>query len=164
MSVITEITRCWEFNRQRTLGTIEAIEKLPNPIQALGWRPGPGRAHIAWQLMHIGVTEQLFASERLLGHAPEFPELVPRFKGGSTPDDAIPEIDLIRHVRETSRQRLLSTVATFSESDLQTIPEPFRQRGWTLETILRVLAWHEPHHQGQAHFTLNLFRAAHSLA
>jgi uncharacterized damage-inducible protein DinB len=66
-------------------------------------------------------------------------------------------------VLDASRERLLSTVATFSDSDLATIPEPFRERGWSLDTILRILTWHEPHHQGQAHLTLNLFKAAHGL-
>lgn len=163
MSVIRIITGCWEINRQRTFATLDAIAKLPDPQRVLGWRPGPGRAHIAWQLTHIGITEQLFATERLLGQAPDFPELVPRFKGGSTPDDDIPDVAMIRHVLDASRQRLLSTVATFSESDLETIPEHFRERGWSLETILRIIAWHEPHHQGQAHLTLNLYKAAHGL-
>lgn len=163
MSVIKIITECWEINRQRTLATIETITKLPDPENALGWRPGPGRAHIAWQLLHVGITEQLFATERLLGQPPEFAEFVPRFRGGSIPDDDIPDLDLIRHVLDASRQRLLSTVSTFSESDLGTIPEPFRERGWSLDTILRILTWHEPHHQGQAHLTLNLFKAAHGL-
>ncbi|MGC1274606.1 MAG: DinB family protein [Planctomycetaceae bacterium] len=163
MSVIRIISECWEFNRQRTLATLDAVEKMPDPKTVLAWRPGTGRAHIAWQLMHVGITEELFATERLIGTAPEFPELVPRFRGGSTPDDEIPDVATIRNVLETSRQHLLNTVATFSESDLQTVPEAFRERGWTLGTILQVLAWHEPHHQGQAHLTLNLFKAAHSI-
>ena len=164
MSVISVVTKCWEFNRQRTLATLDAVAKLPDPQAALAWRPGPGRAHIGWQLTHVGVTDELFATERLLGSAPEFAELVPRFKGGSTPDDDVPDAAAIRQVLDASRRHLLSTVATFSEGDLQTIPEPFRARGWTLETILNVLAWHEPHHQGQAHITLNLFKAAHGVS
>jgi len=164
MSVIRIVSGCWEFNRRRTLATLDAIEQLPDPAAALAWRPGPGRAHIGWQLMHIGITEELFATERLLGSPAEFPELIPRFRGGSTPDENIPDSATIRNVLESGRQHLLQTVATFSDDDLQTIPEAFRERGWTLETILHVLAWHEPHHQGQAHLTLNLFRAAQGLA
>ena len=164
MSVFKIITQTWQFNRQRTLATLDAVAKLPDPRAALGWRPGPGRAHLAWQLMHVGITEELFATERLVGRAPEFPELVPRFKGGSVPDEEIPGLDAIRRVLDASREHLLSTVATFSEADLQTVPDRFRERGWTLETILHVLAWHEPHHQGQAHLTLNLFKAAHGIA
>lgn len=53
-----------DFARDRTLATLDAIEKLPQPQAILGWRPGPGRAHIAWQLLHVGITEELFASER----------------------------------------------------------------------------------------------------
>ena len=161
MSVIKTMTEAWEFNRMQTLGLLDAVAALPNPGEALGWRPGTGRAHIAWQLMHIGITEELFATERLLGQKPEYPELTPRFKGGSTPDDDIPDLALIREVLESSRRHLLSTVSTFSEGDLETIPEPFRDRGWTLGTVLRVINWHEGHHQGQGHLTLNLYKATH---
>lgn len=163
MSVIRIMAAAWEFNRQRTRATLDALAKLPDPQAALAWRPGPGRAHIAWQLTHVGITEELFATERLIGTAPDFAELVPRFKGGSTPDENVPDLATIRRVLDHGRQHLLATVATFSESDLQTIPERLRDRGWTPETILRVLAWHEPHHQGQAHITLNLFKAAHGI-
>ena len=160
MSIIGTTTQIWGTNRERTLATLDDIERLENPQAALGWRPGPGRAHIAWQLVHIGITEQLFATERLLGTAPSFPDLVPRFKGGSRPDDDIPSAALIREVLETSRRDLLNTLATFNDGDLETIPERFRERGWTLGRILHILTWHEPHHQGQAHITLNLWKAA----
>ena len=163
MSVITIVADCWEINRKRTLATLDAVEKLPDPRAALGWRPGPGRAHIAWQLVHVGITEELFATERLTGKPPQFADLVPRFKGGSTPDDDVPEVATIREVLETSRRNLLATIGTFTDADLGTIPEAFRERGWTLDTILRVLTWHEPHHQGQAHLTLNLYKAAHGV-
>ena len=74
------------------------MRKLPEPHAALGWRPGAGRAHLAWQLMHIGITEELFAAERLAQKAGRFRELWQRFKGGSTPDDDIPAVALIRDV------------------------------------------------------------------
>jgi hypothetical protein len=81
---ITEL----EFFRPRTLALLEKIEQQPDPLSVLAWRPGPGRAHIGWQLMHIGITEEIFATERL---APEreqmWKDLWPRFRGGSTPDD-----------------------------------------------------------------------------
>lgn len=159
MSVISVTTELCAFNRQRTLATLDAIAALPDPAAALGWRPGPGRAHIAWQLMHVGITEELFATERLLGTAAGFAEYVPRFRGGSTPDDNIPTVDTIRHILDDGRNHLLETLSKFSDADLETIPEAFRERGWTLGTILQVLAWHEAHHQGQAHLTLNMWKA-----
>lgn len=160
MSIVPIATEFWEFNRQRTLATIDEIAKLPDPIAVLGWRPAPGRAHIAWQMMHVGITEELFATSRLRGTQHAFPELVPRFKGGSTPDDDIPSIDLVKQVLSTGRAHLLETTATLAEADLETIPEAFKERGWTIATILKIIAWHEAHHQGQAHITLNLWKAA----
>ena len=129
-----------------------------------GSRHSPGRAHIAWQLMHIGITEELFATERLVaGAKPAFTDLVPRFRGGSTPDDEIPQAALIRRVLNESRAHLLETIGRFSDKDLGTmpeaLPEPMKQRKLLLVDILHIIAWHEPHHQGQAHITLNLFRA-----
>jgi uncharacterized damage-inducible protein DinB len=162
MSVIDAALSQWDFNRVRTLAKLDEIAKLPDPQSVLGWRPGPGRAHIAWQLLHIGVTEELFATERLLGTVAAFPDLIPRFKGGSTPDDNIPTLDRIRDVLDASRTHLRQTVSTLTEEDLARIPEAFRERGWTIATALQVIGWHEAHHQGQAHLTLNLWKASHA--
>lgn len=158
MSVIETMIKSYEFNRKRTLSVLERAEAMADPREALGWRPGPGRAHVAWQLMHIGITEELFASERLLPDKPgELVELWPRFRGGSTPEDDIPEVATIRQVLEQSRRRLLETLTTFSDSNLSDVPAPLKERGWTLLDVLHVLGWHEAHHQGQAHITLNLY-------
>ena len=160
MRVIAVMQPVWEFNRGRTLALLDAVAAAPDPRRVLAWRPRPGRAHIGWQLMHVGVTEELFASERLVGTPASFAELVPRFRGGSTPDDDVPDVNLIREVLAASRRHLLDTVGRFSESDLAVVPAALRERGWSVETVLRVLAWHEPHHQGQAHLTFNLWKAA----
>lgn len=162
MSFIDAALDIWEFNRGRTIKTLDEIAEMDDPAAVLGWRPGDGRAHIAWQLTHIGITEELFASERLVGTSPGYPNLVPRFRGGSTPDDDIPSVDTIRDVLTNSREHLRNTVSTFSESDLSTIPEGWKERGWDVRTILQVIGWHEAHHQGQAHITLNLWKASHA--
>src|SRR5882757_2854627 len=79
MSTMDSFVAQWQFNRPRTLGLLDKIEQEKEPQQILGWRPGPGRAHIAWQLAHIGITEELFATERLIpGAKPAFADLVPR--------------------------------------------------------------------------------------
>ena len=161
MSTIHSSIAQYQFNRPRTLGLLDKIEQESEPQKILGWRPGPGRAHIAWQLMHIGITEELFATERLVpGSSPAFSDLVPRFKGGSTPDDDIPQAALIRRVLTEAREHLLVTLTRFSDKDLGTIPEGFKQRNLSLVEIFQILAWHEPHHQGQAHITFNLYKAS----
>src|SRR6188768_2749158 len=129
MSTIHSLISQYQFNRPRTLGVLEKIEQEKEPQRVLGWRPGPGRAHIAWQLMHIGVTEELFASERLAPHKPgQFLELWPRFRGGSTPDDDIPAPELIRRVLDEGRTRLIATLGEFPDSRLGEIPEALAQR------------------------------------
>jgi hypothetical protein len=162
MNAIELVQLQWQQNRERSLATLDEIAQMPSPEQVLAWRPGEGRAHIAWQLMHIGVTEELFATERLAGTSPSYPDLVPRFRGGSTPDDQIPSVDLIRDVLENSREHLNNTISTFVEADLPEIPQHFAERGWTFEKTLHIIAWHEPHHQGQAHLTFNLWKALQS--
>lgn len=159
MSTIAIYLRAIEFNRTRTLATLEEVGKQADPQGVLGYRPGPGRAHIAWQLCHIGITEELFATERLFGRTPAYSDLVPRFKGGSTPDDNIPALETILEVLSESRSHLINALTGFTDEDLSVIPDAFRERGWSLERILQVLTWHEAHHQGQAHLTLNLWKA-----
>lgn len=150
----------YEFNRQRTLGLLDNIAKEPDPQAVLALRPGPGRAHIGWQLVHIAVTEEIFATERL---APEMPkrwqELWPRFRGGSTPDDDVPSLGQIREVLDGSRSDLVAALRDIREEQLGEILPAFAQRGWAIRDVLAVIGWHEAHHQGQAHLTFNLYKA-----
>jgi uncharacterized damage-inducible protein DinB len=160
MSTFATLIKSYEFNRKRTLGFLEGIEQMPDSAAVLGWRPGAGRAHIGWQLMHIGVTEEIFATERLAPDKPgAFTDLWPRFRGGSTPDDQIPAPAEIRQVLDQGRAHLLETLSRFTEDNLGDIPEALKQRGLTLLDVLHVISWHEAHHQGQAHITLNLYRS-----
>jgi uncharacterized damage-inducible protein DinB len=161
MSTIEVMTRSLAFNRARTLATLDEIEKLADPAAALAFRLAPGRAHVAWQLMHVAITEELFASERLAPDKPgKWTELWPRFRGGSTPDDDVPAAAAIRRILNESRQRLLATLATYSDDRLEEIPPPLAHRNMTFRDVLFILSWHESHHQGQAHAMLNAFRAA----
>ena len=41
-------------------------------------------------------------------------------------------------------------------------PHFFKERKLALADVLNLLAWHEAHHQGQAHITLNLYKATHA--
>lgn len=163
MSIAESFFKTYDFHRSRTLDLLDRVLQEPDPQAVLGWRPGPGRAHITWQLMHIGVTEEIFATERL---APEkvgaFQELWPRFRGGSTPDDDIPTPDVIRRVLDEGRQHLLATLNGIPDSRLGEIPAALAQRKLTIQDVLYILGWHEAHHHGQAHITLNLYKAAHS--
>jgi hypothetical protein len=161
MTTFEILIRACEFNRKRTLGFLDQIEQMASPPAVLGWRPGAGRAHIAWQLMHIGVTEELFATERLAPYKPgSFTELWPRFRGGSTPDDNIPSVAEIRRVLNDGRQHLLETLSKFSDANLGDVPEALKQRNLTMLDVLHILGWHEAHHHGQAHITLNLYKAS----
>jgi hypothetical protein len=159
--IITEtLIKVLDFNRTRTLGLLDRIEGEQDPAAVLGWRPGPGRAHAAWQLMHIGVTEEIFATERLApDKAGSFKEFWPRFRGGSTPDDDIPSCADVRRVLDEGRAHLLDTLSRFSDANLGDIPEALRERGLNMLNVLHILGWHEAHHQGQAHITVNLFKA-----
>jgi uncharacterized damage-inducible protein DinB len=156
------LTQSYSFFRGRTDATIARLAEMSQAQQALSWRPGPGRAHAAWQLMHIAVTEDIFASERL---APDksglFTDLWPRFRGGSTPDEDIPSLDVIRRTLDESRASLLETLAKYDDSQLDDIPKSVAERGWTVRTVLEIIGWHEAHHQGQAHLTLNMYEATH---
>ena len=161
MSTIEILTKSCVFNRARTLGFLDEIEKLPDPKGALSFRLGPGRAHVGWQLMHIGITEEIFATERLAPDRPaKWPELWPRFRNGSKADDDIPAAATIRQILNELRQRLLETLATYTDARLGEIPPALAQRKLTFLDVLHILGWHEAHHQGQAHATLNTYRAA----
>jgi hypothetical protein len=58
------------------------------------------------------------------------------------------------------RAHLLDTLSQFSDANLGDIPEALRERGLKLLDVLHILGWHEAHHQGQAHITVNLYKAS----
>ncbi len=159
MSEVSVMLGLLEYTRIRTIGTLDEIAKLPDPASVLRWAPGPGRAHLGWQLTHIGITEELTATERLSGTVPEYSDLVPRFKVGSVPDQDVPDIATIRQILETSRAHLVHTLSQIKDDELETIRPWYQERGWTLRRLMQILVWHESHHQGQAHLTLNLWKA-----
>jgi hypothetical protein len=161
MSEVAIMLNLLEYTRIRLLGTLDEVLKLPDPAAVLAWQPGPGRAHIGWQITHVGITEELTATERLLGTAPAYPDLVPRFKFGSKPDQNVPDAATIREVLSSTRAHLVETLSKIKDDQLDTIPAWYTERGWSLRRILQILVWHESHHQGQAHITLNLWKASH---
>jgi uncharacterized damage-inducible protein DinB len=163
MSTVQLFLDAYQFNRDRTLGLLDKVCQQANPQQALSWRPAAGRAHIGWQLMHIGITEELFATERLNPQRlPAFTELWPRFRGGSTPEDEAPSAETIRQVLNDSRQHLIETLHGYGEDRLSEIPPAMAARNLTVRQILPLMGWHEAHHQGQAHITFNLYLARES--
>ena len=150
-----------EFARARTLGLLEGIAKEPDPQAILAWRPGAGRSHIGWQLLHIAITEEIFATERLVPQKEsQWKELLPRFRGGSTPDDDVPSVGMIREVLTGAREHLLGTLRAIGDDRLDEIPEALRERKLTVRDVFFILAWHEAHHQGQSHLTWNLYKAS----
>lgn len=160
MSTIAVLTKSYEFNRGRTLATLDEIEKLPKPQAALAFRLGPGRAHIGWQLMHIAVTEEIFDSELLAPEKPgKWTDLWPRFRGGSKADDNVPTTAEIREVLAGARERLLETLLAYGDDRLNEIPPALAERKFRFLTVLHIIGWHEGHHQGQAHAMLNTFKA-----
>jgi uncharacterized damage-inducible protein DinB len=150
-----------DFGRQKTLALLDKLAKEANVPAIIGWRPGPGRAHIAWQLMHIAATDDRHAHVRMTGTGgqPQEADLVRRFAGGSTPDENISTLDEIRRYLGAQRAEVLGLVKRLPDSVLPTKPND--QAPWTYQEWLKLLAWHEAHHQGQAHITFNLWQATH---
>lgn len=153
------------FTRQRLLGTLETIEKSGQDIsRVLAWRPGPGRAHIAWQAMHCAATHDKYLNVFIKGlAAPADPALVSGFGGGSTPNDQnVPTLPQIRQVLESTFAAFKDYLGNVSPADLDRQVGPPDRRRTVAESAL-LMAWHEAHHQGQIHLTWNLYRAAHGL-
>lgn len=148
--------------RGRTLGTLAAVAALPDPTAALKWRPAPGRANIGWQIQHVAATDDRYLHMRLLDKPVADEALSRDFGGGSTPADTSPSVDQIKAALERHRAVLKSVVAGLAPSELDVKPFSGAPRTWR-EAIM-LLIWHEAHHQGQAHLTLNMFKAAHGLA
>ena len=149
-----------EAGRAKTLGLVKRIEKAGDSAAALEWRPGPGRAHLAWQLMHIAVTEESFACKRLHDRELQNPDLYEAYGHGSTPSDDIPPLADILDYLQQSRATVVAAIKELDGVDLSESPQQMADRGWCYADALKLLVWHEGHHQGQGHITLNLRDAA----
>lgn len=159
MSIDTAtIGQLLEMNRTMTLKLLDEISQSDAPQSALAHRPGPQRAHIAWQIMHIAITEELFATDRLRKTASNLTEWFPLYQKGSIAGDTIPTVETIESVLAESRTNLLDAISLISESEMEQVPEGFQDRGWTNQMALKIVCWHEPHHQGQAHLLLNSWK------
>ncbi len=148
-----------DLSRRKTLELLDGIANRPDAAAVLAWRPGSGRAHIAWQLMHLGATDDRHLNVRMKAGQPRDPEYVRRFAGGSTPDEDVPTLDAIRTYLADRRADLLAHLQTLTPEQMATKPLP--DAPWTYAEWFPVLTWHEAHHQGQAHLTLNLYKALH---
>jgi hypothetical protein len=64
-------------------------------------------------------------------------------------------------VLSASREHLGQALAKLSPDVFDQTPTAFlKERGMTIGRALKILPWHEAHHQGQAHITLNLYKAS----
>jgi hypothetical protein len=154
-----------DFSRSRLLAIISTIEKSGQDVQkVLAWRPGPGRAHIGWQLMHCAATHDRYLNVAMLGGKPKDEAIIAGFAGGSTPSDTnVPTMDGIKSHLESTYADFRAYVGGLSSSDLlnRKVGQPGKER--VLGEAITLLAWHEAHHQGQVHLTWNLYKAAHGI-
>ncbi|HEV3142357.1 MAG TPA: DinB family protein [Gemmataceae bacterium] len=158
---VADLRAYLELSRKKTNELIDAVARLPNPAEALAFRPAPGRAHLAWQLMHIGATDDRHLYTRMRPGQAKEPEYVRRFAFGSVPDEDIPTLEEIRRYLNERRQDLLAHLNSLKDEDLPR--KPHDQAPYTYQEWVPVLALHEGHHHGQAHLTLNLYKASKGL-
>jgi uncharacterized damage-inducible protein DinB len=152
-----------EFSRSRLLGILEAIEKSGLDVnKVLAWRPGPGRAHVAWQAMHCAATHDRYLNVSLLKGTPKEAQLVANFAGGTIPsDDNVPPLGVIRDKLASQYDALKNFVAQQTPQTLETKVAGPGGKDRTVGESIILLAWHEAHHQGQIHLTWNLYKANH---
>jgi uncharacterized damage-inducible protein DinB len=147
------------------LGILDTIEKSGQDLpKVLAWRPGPGRAHIAWQAMHCAATHDRYINVNLKKGSPKDESLVTHFAGGSTPSDSlVPALPEIRQTLSAHYKDFRDYIASLRNEDLaaKTVGRDGKER--TLGEVIILLTWHEAHHQGQIHLTWNLYKAANNL-
>ena len=153
-----------DLSNTRLLASLDAIEKSGQPVEkVLSWRPGPGRAHIGWQAMHLAATRNKYLNS-IFQNGLGDQSLIAGFGGGSVPSDQqVPTLAQIRQNLAEQFEPFRNYVAGLSPADLERkIPGPGGTQRTVGATIL-MLAWHEAHHQGQIHLTWNLYKQAHSV-
>ena len=152
-----------DFTRDRLLGSLDGIAKSGQDIPTvLAWRPGVGRAHIAWQAMHCAATHDKYVNVRMKGGEPLDPSFCDSYAGGSTPSDSdIPALDAIREKLAVNFEGFKAFLSSADLAKVTDFPNNIKR---TIAESAILLAWHEAHHQGQIHLTWNLYKAAHGVS
>lgn len=163
MSDLKTILSALDFTRDRLIGSLDGIANSGQDVQkVLAWRPGVGRAHIAWQAMHCAATHDKYVNVRIKGGEPIDAKLCEAFAGGSTPSDT--SVPSLAAIREKLALNFDAFKLFLQSADLLKVTDfPNNVKRTTGESAI-LLAWHEAHHQGQIHLTWNLYKAAHGVA
>ena len=163
MSDLKTIFESLDFTRDRLLGILENIAKSGQDVQqVLAWRPGVGRAHIAWQAMHCAATHDKYVNVRMRGGEPSDLALCEAFAGGSIPsDENVPSLSSIREKLALNFEAFKTFLQTADLTKVTDFPNNIQR---TIAESAILLAWHEAHHQGQIHLTWNLYKAAHGVS
>lgn len=154
-----------DFARARLLGILDTIEKSgQDTAKVLAWRPGPGRAHIAWQAMHCAATHDRYLNGLILGKPPTDEALVGAYGGGSTPsDENVPSLATIRDAIARHYATFRAWVEQVTPDELARKHKLANGNERSVGESLILLAWHEGHHQGQIHLTWNLYKSTHGM-
>ena len=154
-----------EFSRARLLGILTAIGSSgQEAAKVLAWRPGPGRAHIAWQAMHCAATHDRYLHVALMGQSgPSDPAMVAAYGGGSTPsDENVPSLADIQKSLTLHYDAFKAYIGRLQPADLDRVVGPPDRRRSIGESIV-LMTWHEAHHQGQIHLTWNMYKQAYGV-
>jgi len=105
-----------DYARGRLLGIFDAIEKAtPDVAKVLAWRPGPGRAYIAWHGDALRGDPRSISQRRRSRRKPSDEALVAAYAGGSTPSDSnIPDLATIRATLQKQYAPFREYVATIT--------------------------------------------------
>ncbi len=145
------------FSRKSTLRLLEEIEKTGRPDEVLRFRAHPKAAPLGWQLMHLAATEDRMANQAFARRPLISTAWTEQFRSGKPAGPQVPPFAEVKRYLTESRAALEKSIREFPLSRLDTKPTPDAR--FDFRTSLHVLAYHEPHHQGQAHATFNIFRA-----
>ena len=143
-----------EFNRSVTFRLLAEIEKTGKADHVLRWSVGK-HAPIGWHLMHLAASEDRFAV--MLG-APGLvsEDYATKFSSGKDAARDVPSAGAVREYLDQTRASLVQALEKF---DLSRIDEkPAADAPFDYGTIIKILSFHEAHHQGQAHATFNIYK------
>jgi len=114
----------------------------------------PGANHPLWVAGHIANTDNFALSIVAPEKARDMPEHKAQFGGGSKPvNDAskYPNPDEILKLMAERRETVLAVLDGLSEDDLaKATPDHAPEFMPTVESVFRILSWHEGLHAGQA--------------
>jgi len=131
-----------------TIGRVKRVDDSKWDIQPKGFNN-----NIRWHAGHIFVTMEVFVQQHIVSYEPVYPEWIPLFLEGTSPNEWVGEVPSGEEILKALRAQFNWVIPILEENLAKKAKEPLVIGNNimsidTVDGILQFLSWHEGNHTG----------------